>query len=464
MEIEILPIDVSEAHMKKKKKSAAARNLIDSLLDEASKPGASSSASVLNVVGANQSSGTSSFGEVPFLQPQLESSFDTSLGHKVQSDHLGGKKSYSDDGQSPTLMLSLDDEKTSHLKIDAHASLLVPDPLARAEEGERTRLAVVRTQETEQHGGLDETYEKIASEPAPFDLVAPPTPSQGHPHQHPPMDGTKPLTKPARLAPEFGEPGAERTVRLESPRSSSTRAEVENGGDIDRGAATEIRSGMLKRPHVSAAGTGATSGASGLATTAEAALKQSESLRIAQGRITALEEELERLRRENEQLATAGETLRRRSDELLAKSESIEVSAREAQRIFEEEKKVLRGQLQGKDRESVELRQRLDEMENRLENNFKKIRVRERELEHRLEIVKMESATLVSTKDKMILDLKRQIDQLSHESEYAKQKTQELFNQYKDKQETVRRVVRALRIALTILEGDEEGGPSKKAE
>jgi hypothetical protein len=461
MEIEVLPIDVSEAHMKKKKKSAAARNLIDSLLDEASKPGAPSSASTLNIVGVNPSSGTSSFGEAPFLQPKLESSLDTSLGHKIQSDHLGGKKSYSDDGQSPTLMLSLDDEKTSHLSVDAHASLLAPDPLARAEEGERTRLAIVRTQEAGQHGGLDETYENVVSEPAPFDLVAPPTPSQGHPYQHPPMDGAKPLTKPARLAPEFGEPGVERTVRLESPRASSARTENENGGDIDHGAATEIRSGMLKRPHISAASAGAMSG---LATTAEAALKQSESLRIAQDRITALEEELERLRRENEQLATAGETLRRRSDELLAKSESIEASAREAQRIFEEEKKVLRGQMQGKDRESVELRQRLDEMENRLENNFKKIRVRERELEHRLEIVKMESATLVSTKDKMILDLKRQIDQLSHESEYAKQKTQELFNQYKDKQETVRRVVRALRIALTILEGDEEGGPSKKAE
>jgi hypothetical protein len=77
----------------------------------------------------------------------------------------------------------------------------------------------------------------------------------------------------------------------------------------------------------------------------------------------------------------------------------------------------------------------------------------------------MESATLVSTKDKMILDLKRQIDQLTHENEYGKQKTQELFNQYKDKQETIRRVVRALRIALTILEGDEENGnPLKKAE
>ena len=77
----------------------------------------------------------------------------------------------------------------------------------------------------------------------------------------------------------------------------------------------------------------------------------------------------------------------------------------------------------------------------------------------------MESATLVSTKDKMILDLKRQIDQLTHEHDYAKTKTQELFNQYKDKQETQRRVVRALRIALTILEGDDETVvPLRKAE
>lgn len=197
---------------------------------------------------------------------------------------------------------------------------------------------------------------------------------------------------------------------------------------------------------------------------AEAALKQSESLRIAQSRISELEAELERLRRENEQLATAGETLRRRSDELLTKTENYEIQSKESERIHDEEKKVFRGQIQQKERENLELRNRVEEMEGRLESNFKKIRVRERELEHRLEIVKMESATLVSTKDKMILDLKRQIDQITHESDYAKQKTQELFNQYKDKQETVRRVVRALRIALTILEGDEDGGGIKKAE
>ena len=74
----------------------------------------------------------------------------------------------------------------------------------------------------------------------------------------------------------------------------------------------------------------------------------------------------------------------------------------------------------------------------------------------------MESATLVSTKDKMLLDLKRQIDQLTHENVYGKQKSQELYGQYKDKQETVRRVVRALRIALTILEGDEDVSGKKE--
>lgn len=199
-------------------------------------------------------------------------------------------------------------------------------------------------------------------------------------------------------------------------------------------------------------------------TSPDIALKQSENLRIAQGRISDLDHELEDLRRENEQLASAGETLRRRADELLSKVENFELVQKELERIHSEEKKVYRGQLQAKERDNVDMRGRLEEMESRLENNFKKIRVRERELEHRLEIVRMESQTLVATKDKMILELKRQIDQIALEGDYAKQKSQEMFNQYKEKQETIRRVVRALRIALTILEGDEDSAGVGKAE
>jgi hypothetical protein len=295
------------------------------------------------------------------------------------------------------------------------------------------------------------------------------TGTKAPPQPAPAAQATKVAAQPSSASEE------ERTMRLVSSKNQS---EVERppfdpmptqalkpqtqSRSIDRAGATEIRAGIKIPPAPKFSGASVTPGAF---SSSEATLKQSESLRIAQGRITELERELERLRRDNESLSTAGDTLRRRADELLSKTESLDIQAREATHLLEEERRIMRGQLQAKDRDNAEMRARVEEIETRLESNFKKIRVRERELEHRLEIVKMESATLVSTKDKMILDLKRQIDQLTHEHDYAKTKTQELFNQYKEKQETQRRVVRALRIALTILEGEDDSvAPIKKAE
>ncbi|MES2962248.1 MAG: hypothetical protein V4760_00050 [Bdellovibrionota bacterium] len=309
-----------------------------------------------------------------------------------------------------------------------------------------------------------------------------------------PFDGTRPVvTQMSRREersvddPDFSlmtaqDPNDEATMQIakSAPPSESADQTLRASRDIrqskpnlqeavkpvDRGGATEIRGGGFKLAPSSASPQGnAISASSAVFASSEAALKQSESLRIAQSRITELESELERLRRENEDLAAAGETLRRRTDELISKAESLEIKEREGSRIAEEERKVFRGQLQAKDRENAELRARVEEIELRLESNFKKIRVRERELEHRLEIVKMESLTQASSKDKMILELKRQLDQMIHENDLAKAKSQEMYNQNKDKQETIRRVVRALRIALTILEGDDETVvPLKKAE
>jgi hypothetical protein len=195
----------------------------------------------------------------------------------------------------------------------------------------------------------------------------------------------------------------------------------------------------------------------------EAALRQSENLRVAQKRISELENELERVRRENESLRSAGETLRRRTDELQAHAENAELNTQEAKKIAEEERKVLKGQIQSRDREIAEMKARIDDAENRLESNFRKIRVRERDLEHRIEIIKAESQSIAASKDRMILELKRQIDQISSELNHSKAQVQETFNQFKDKQETARRAVRALRIALTVLEGEEDSG-SRKAE
>jgi hypothetical protein len=203
----------------------------------------------------------------------------------------------------------------------------------------------------------------------------------------------------------------------------------------------------------------------GFSSATEAALATSENLRIAQTRILELEQELSRLRTNNEQLAAAGETLRRRADELLAQNTSLQGRLERTNETKDQEIEILRQAQLQKDKEVNTLRMKIEEMEMRLSSNIQKIRVRERELENRLELVKMESTALVRNKDEIILDLKRQVDQLNLELENYRNKGQELNKQLGDKQEILRRTVKALRIALSMLEGEDDanaaGGQKK---
>jgi hypothetical protein len=203
--------------------------------------------------------------------------------------------------------------------------------------------------------------------------------------------------------------------------------------------------------------------AGGLSGGADASLAMSESVRVAQQRIFELEQEIERLRIENEQLAAAGETLRKRADELQADNELKATKLVDTKERLESEREILETSLKAKDRDLTELQLKNQEFEMRLSTNLQKIRVRERELENRLELVKMESTAVVRSKDELILDLKRQIDQLSIELDNYRAKGQELNRQVVEKQEMLRRTVKALRLALSMLEGgsDDQGG--KKA-
>ena len=117
--------------------------------------------------------------------------------------------------------------------------------------------------------------------------------------------------------------------------------------------------------------------------------------------------------------------------------------------------------LKDKQKQSDELERKVSEMEMRLSTSIQKIRVRERELENRLELVRMEGQALIRNKDEMILDLKRQIDQLTIELESYRTKGQDLNKQLDDKQEMLSRTVKALRLALSLLEGND--GSGKKA-
>ncbi len=197
--------------------------------------------------------------------------------------------------------------------------------------------------------------------------------------------------------------------------------------------------------------------------TTEAALAQSENLRVAQQRILELEEEIDRLRRENEQLIAAGRTLNQRVEDLTTKFEKASRQASEQEENFSEEKRLLMESIQAKDREMGRLSGKVEELEMRLATDLKKIRVRERELENRLEIMKMEGAAVIRNKDEIILDLKRRIDQMNLDVEQHRTREGAMNDRIEKDGEKIRRVVKAMRLALSLLEDEDQNAtPLKK--
>ena len=186
----------------------------------------------------------------------------------------------------------------------------------------------------------------------------------------------------------------------------------------------------------------------------EGLLKQAEHLRLAQEKINDLENELEELRRENDEIMSVADTFKTLSEEYYENMERLKADLGDSRDTAQQENRILKDTLQEKDRQLYELKQANADLKSKVEANFKQIRKRERDLEYRLELIKAEEATLLKTKDKSILELRRRIDKMDQEMEAYREKNKEHYEKLQQQQQTVRGVVRALRIALTRLEGD----------
>jgi hypothetical protein len=183
-------------------------------------------------------------------------------------------------------------------------------------------------------------------------------------------------------------------------------------------------------------------------------LKQSEHLRVAQEKINDLENEIEILRKENDELLSAADTFKVLSEEYYAQLERMKIDLVDMRETSSQELKILKDSLHEKERFTNEIKQTNADLKSKVESNFKAIRKRERDLEYRLELAKVEEAALLKSKDRMILELRRRTDKLEQEMEAYRDKNKEHYQKLQEQQQTVRAVVRALRIALTRLEGD----------
>ncbi|WP_374077893.1 hypothetical protein [Bdellovibrio bacteriovorus] len=280
-------------------------------------------------------------------------------------------------------------------------------------------------------------------------------------------EATRPVFSPSA----FGGGGEDKTVSIQQDMNNTSS--VASGTDADKTVAVEgfanARLGARKAPDVdvkvSVGNYRGSRGSANVMTSVDASLAQAENLKLAQQRILELEKEVEHLRGENEELASAGEIIRSRTDELTVRISSLEKEKQEVQESAQSEILILKGNLQYKENEVAKARIKVDELETRLKSDFKKIRVRERELENRLELLRAEKSALVRSKDEYILEQKRKIDQLSQELDNYRKKCLELNKTIEANQDQVKRTERALRLALTNLEAKEENlVPLKKAE
>ncbi len=182
----------------------------------------------------------------------------------------------------------------------------------------------------------------------------------------------------------------------------------------------------------------------------------SEALRVAQVRILELEKERDDLRNDVSELLLTSESLQKTTNELKTQLENAEHKQKQKIEILEEEKIVHQERLKAKEKELIEVRSKLDEIDLRFREELKKIRNRERDYESKNIIIKAESVAVFRAKDEMLMDLRRKLDQLQFEIDNYKSQTTKSNSIMDEWRERHARTVKALRLALSIMEGGEK--------
>ncbi|MGZ3779272.1 MAG: hypothetical protein ACXVCY_01475 [Pseudobdellovibrionaceae bacterium] len=451
---------------KKKKNSTAAENLIDSLMDDLKDIHAESSYKSANLEDDFAGLPTLDSDDHRVEKTSVANNFWTSLEKGIEKDleppeFTGSEESQFGEGPSSDFEMpeGFADLPSPGSKSQPKFQSESQFPFEAESESE-SAPEIIPAADSEYYvgpsaGGEYQSPDEIFGS---SDIPEPPTSSIAV------DDSTRPVGF-------FGEEkGEEKTVSIQQDLNNATSVigtEAEKTLAVEGFANARLgaRSSHNVDVKVSIGNHRGSRGSANVMTSVDASLAQAENLKLAQQRILELEKEVETLRSENEELASAGEIIRGRTDELSVRITALEKEKVEIQESAQSEILILKGNLQYKENEGAKARLKVDELETRLKSDFKKIRVRERELENRLELLRAEKSALVRSKDEYILEQKRKIDQLSQELDNYRKKCLELNKTIEANQDQVKRTERALRLALTNLEAKEENNvPLKKAE
>lgn len=183
------------------------------------------------------------------------------------------------------------------------------------------------------------------------------------------------------------------------------------------------------------------------------------------------QEELAKGEETIKRLTLQGEDLFHQIDALKKKIEAQAQELEHANRNREGELEQLRLEVKSKIDRIKFLEERLEDsadqyekLKDRVRLDIRKIRVREKELESKLEILKKDSETLIAARENKILELKRKIDLLEFNYDTLQDKNEAEKQNVRAHEEKLERIQKVLKLAMGIIEAESEqsGGTKEK--
>ncbi len=171
-----------------------------------------------------------------------------------------------------------------------------------------------------------------------------------------------------------------------------------------------------------------------------------------QTQVKKLAAQLHSMVQKHQDVVTELETLKR-------KDSSANHQVRELSQQHKEEIARLKNEYEDQIRRSANVSQELQELQrkreewkDKVQGDLKRIKLKERELENKYELLKRDTQALLDSKDKHVLELKRKNDALELEMESLEERLRNATLVVSSIQAKKRRLVETLRLALTLLE------------
>ena len=181
-------------------------------------------------------------------------------------------------------------------------------------------------------------------------------------------------------------------------------------------------------------------------------LTLSNHLKIAENKIKELEHNNENLYLDNEKLMVAGEALKEAVDKFSNENKMLKSNYKEERVSWFDQKNNLENLAEDQSTEIKSLKMKINALEKHLSRDIRKTRVRERELENRLELKQNEMEGVIREKDHTLLQFKQELDLLREKAENDRKNHHQWVEQRIQDRDRIGRAIQALQLSLQLLE------------